>query len=93
MTTEIERMSQAAVDEAVTVGQYIAEDPDRLRAWLDGYEQDEAIRKTSEAIEAIGVGLALAHVKAGIVTLIMQMIVESAWTADAYIRKAKEGEE
>lgn len=91
MTTEIERMSQAAVDEAVTVGQYIAEDPDRLRAWLDGYEQDEAIRKTSEAIEAIGVGLALAHVKAGIVTLIMQMIVESAWTADAYIRKAKEG--
>ena len=91
MTTEIEKMSQAAVDEAVTVGQYIAEDPERLRAWLDGYEQDEAIRKTSEAIEAIGVGLALAHVKAGIVTLIMQMIVESAWTADAYIRKAKEG--
>lgn len=91
MTTEIERMSQAAVDEAVTVGQYIAEDPDRLRAWLDAYEQDEAIRKTSEAIEAIGVGLALAHVKAGIVTLVMQMIVESAWTADAYIRKAKEG--
>ena len=91
MTTEIERMSQAAVDEAVTVGQYIAEDPDRLRAWLDGYEQDEAIRRTSEAIEAIGVGLALAHVKAGIVTLVMQMIVESAWTADAYIRKAKEG--
>lgn len=91
MTTEIEKLSQAAVDEAVTVGQYIAEDPDRLRAWLDGYEQDEAIRKTSEAIEAIGVGLALAHVKAGIVTLIMQMIVESAWTADAYIRKAKEG--
>lgn len=91
MTTEIEKLSQAAVDEAVTVGQYIAEDPDRLRAWLDGYEQDEAIRKTSEAIEAIGVGLALAHVKAGIVTLVMQMIVESAWTADAYIRKAKEG--
>ena len=91
MTTEIERMSQAAVDEAVTVGQYIAEDPDRLRAWLDAYEQDEAIRRTSEAIEAIGVGLALAHVKAGIVTLVMQMIVESAWTADAYIRKAKEG--
>lgn len=91
MTTEIERMSQAAVDEAVTVGQYIAEDPERLRAWLDAYEQDEAIRKTSEAIEAIGVGLALAHVKAGIVTLVMQMIVESAWTADAYIRKAKEG--
>lgn len=91
MTTEIEKLSQAAVDEAVTVGQYIAEDPDRLRAWLDAYEQDEAIRKTSEAIEAIGVGLALAHVKAGIVTLVMQMIVESAWTADAYIRKAKEG--
>ena len=91
MTTEIEKLSQAAVDEAVTVGQYIAEDPDRLRAWLDGYEQDEAIRRTSEAIEAIGVGLALAHVKAGIVTLVMQMIVESAWTADAYIRKAKEG--
>ena len=91
MTTEIEKLSQAAVDEAVTVGQYIAEDPERLRAWLDGYEQDEAIRKTSEAIEAIGVGLALAHVKAGIVTLVMQMIVESAWTADAYIRKAKEG--
>ena len=91
MTTEIEKLSQAAVDAAVTVGQYIAEDPDRLRAWLDGYEQDEAIRKASEAIEAIGVGLALAHVKAGIVTLIMQMIVESAWTADAYIRKAKEG--
>lgn len=93
MTTEIERMSQAAVDEAVTVGQYIAEDPDRLRAWLDAYDQDEAIRRTSEAIEAIGVGLALAHVKAGIVTLVMQMIVESAWTADAYIRKAKEGRE
>ena len=91
MTTEIEKLSQAAVDEAVTVGQYIAEDPDRLRAWLGAYEQDEAIRKTSEAIEAIGVGLALAHVKAGLVTLIMQMIVESAWTADAYIRKAKEG--
>lgn len=91
MTTEIEKLSQAAVDEAVTVGQYIAEDPDRLRAWLDEYEQDEAIRRTSEAIEAIGVGLALAHVKAGIVTLVMQMIVESAWTADAYIRKAKEG--
>ena len=91
MTTEIEKLSQAAVDEAVTVGQYIAEDPDRLRAWLDAYEQDEAIRRTSEAIEAIGVGLALAHVKAGIVTLVMQMIVESAWTADAYIRKAKEG--
>ena len=93
MTTEIERMSQAAVDEAVTVGQYIAEDPERLRAWLDAYEQDEAIRRTSEAIEAIGVGLALAHVKAGVVTLVMQMIVEAAWTADAYIRKAKEGEE
>ena len=93
MTTEVERMSQAAVDEAVTLGQYIAEDPDRLREWLDRYEQDDAIRKTSEAIEAIGVGLALAHVKAGLVTLIMQMIVESAWTADAYIRKAKEGEE
>lgn len=91
MTTEIEKLSQAAVDEAVTVGQYIAEDPDRLREWLDEYDQDEAIRKTSEAIEAIGVGLALAHVKAGIVTLVMQMIVESAWTADAYIRKAKEG--
>ena len=93
MTTEVERMSQAAVDEAVTLGQYIAEDPQRLREWLDRYEQDDAIRKTSEAIEAIGVGLALAHVKAGLVTLIMQMIVESAWTADAYIRKAKEGEE
>ena len=93
MTTEVERMSQAAVDEAVTLGQYIAEDPDRLREWLDRYEQDGAIRKTSEAIEAIGVGLALAHVKTGLVTLIMQMIVESAWTADAYIRKAKEGEQ
>lgn len=93
MTTEVERMSQAAVDEAVTLGQYIAEDPDRLREWLDRYEQDDAIRKTSEAIEAIGVGLALAHVKTGLVTLIMQMIVESAWTADAYIRKAKEGEQ
>ena len=68
MTTEVERMSQAAVDEAVTLGQYIAEDPDRLREWL-------------------------AHVKTGLVTLIMQMIVESAWTADAYIRKAKEGEQ
>lgn len=91
MTTEVERLSQGAVDEAVTLGQYIAEDPGRLREWLDRYEQDDAIRKTSEAIEAIGVGLALAHVKAGLVTLIMQMIVESAWTADAYIRKAKEG--
>ena len=28
MTTEVERLSQAAVDEAVTLGQYIAEDPD-----------------------------------------------------------------
>lgn len=93
MTTEVERMSQAAVDEAVTLGQYIAEDPERLREWLDRYEQDDAIRRTSEAIEAIGVGLALAHVKTGLVTLIMQMIVESAWTADAYIRKAKEGEQ
>lgn len=83
MTTEVERMSQAAVDEAVTLGQYIAEDPDRLREWLDRYSQDDAIRRTSEAIEAIGVGLALAHVKTGLVTLIMQMIVESAWTADA----------
>jgi len=93
MTTEVERLSQAAVDEAVTLGQYIAEDPDRLREWLDRYEQNDAIRKTSEAIEAIGVGLALAHVKSGLITLIMQMIVESAWTADAYIRKAKEGRE
>ena len=93
MTTEVERMSQAAVDEAVTLGQHIAEDPDRLREWLDRYSQDDAIRRTSEAIEAIGVGLALAHVKTGLVTLIMQMIVESAWTADAYIRKAKEGEQ
>ena len=91
MTTEVEKLSQAAVDEAVTLGQYIAEDPERLRKWLDRYEQDEAIRRTSEAIEAIGVGLALAHVQTGLVTLIMQMIVESAWTADAYIRKAKEG--
>lgn len=93
MTTEIEKLTQAAVDEAVTLGQYIAEDPERLKAWLDRYEQDDAVRKTCEAIEAIGVGLALAHVKTGLVTLIMQMIVESAWTADAYIRKAKEGEE
>ena len=93
MTTEVEKLSQAAVDEAVTLGQYIAEDPERLKAWLDAYSQDDAVRKTCEAIEAIGVGLALAHVKSGLVTLIMQMIVESAWTADAYIRKAKEGRE
>ena len=54
---DVESLAESLVDEAMETGEWISEDPRRLRKYLDAYDSEEAIRTVSEAMIFISVGM------------------------------------
>lgn len=88
---DVESLAESLVDEAMETGEWISEDPKRLRKYLDAYDSEEAIRTVSEALVFISVGMSLAHVRPGDAQDPLRTVALAAWVADRFISKAKEG--
>lgn len=89
---DVESLAESMVDEAMETGEYIAEDPKRLKRFLDSYDSDSAIKTVSETLAMISVGMALAYVRPKDAQDPLRTVALSAWVADRFISKAKEGE-
>lgn len=92
MTSDVESLAQSIVDEALDTGHWIAEDPKRLRAFLDRYDSDDAVRTVSEALTFISVGMALAHVHPRDATDPLRTVGLAFWVADRFIRREQEAQ-
>lgn len=88
---DVESLAESMVDEAMETGEFIAEDPKRLKAFLDAYDSEEAIGTVTKALGFISVGMALAHIRPGDAQDPMRTVALAAWVADRFISKAKEG--
>lgn len=88
---DVESLAESLVDEAMETGEFITEDPKRLRRFLDSYSSDDAIRTVSEALAIISVGMSLAHVRPGDAQDPLRTVALAAWVADRFISKAKGG--
>ena len=89
---DVESLAESMVDEAMEGGEFITEDPKRLKRFLDSYDSDSAIKTVSEALTMISVGMALAYVRPKDAQDPLRTVALSAWVADRFISKAKEGE-
>ena len=87
---DVESLAQSMTDEALESGEWIAEDPKRLRAFLDRYDSDDAARTVSEALTIISAGTALAHVHPRDAQDPLRTVCLAFWVADRAITKAKE---
>lgn len=88
---DVESLAESMVDEAMEGGEFITEDPKRLKRFLDSYDSDAAIKTVAEALLIISVGMALAHVRPGDAQDPLRTVALSAWVADRAISSAKEG--
>ena len=90
---DVESLAQSMVDEALEAGEWIAEDPKRLKAFLARYDSDDAARTVAEALQIISAGMALAHVHPRDAQDPLRTVCLAFWVADRFISRAKEGSE